>query len=236
MSPCICFKTFLTTFNMFTILLCCYALFHALICHFVVKPHCFVVSICCVTLLLRFVVSFCYIVLFLSFVVSPCCTILLLHLIITPCCHTLLFHLENIFLVFIVSPCLLSHTLVLFDEYFLHQSFCLGLKMKNFKLFSSSLIRSSIFFFLFFKKHSCLWSFFHFVYMFFAFIALFIFPIYLFIFWSTYVLWVMHGFLAFGKKLHDPHSLYIYTYSIMHKDNNFVNDYKCFELYLFCSR
>jgi len=71
-------------------------------------------------------------------------------------------------------------------------------------------------------------KFFHFVYMFFAFIALFIFPT-LFVFCQP----MCCGFLAIGKKLHDPHSLYIYAYLMMHEGNNFVNDYKCFELYLF---
>ncbi len=49
------------------------------------------------------------------------------------------------------------------------------------------------------------------------------------------MLWVMQGFWLL-EKLHDPHAFYIYTYSKMHKGSNFVNDYKFFELYLFCSK
>jgi hypothetical protein len=71
--------------------------------------------------------------------------------------------------------------------------------MKNFKLSSSSLIRFQFVFFAyeFFFLH-CIVYFPHFI-----------------CFLSTHVLWVMQGFLAIGKKLHDPHSLYIYTYSVM---------------------
>jgi len=134
-----------------TILLRWYASFHALLCCFVVTPHCF-------ALLFHFVVSpYCYALLFhfanFVFVFVFCCFTLLHHLVASPYNHVLLSHLIappwSTFIVFVVSPCLLSHTLVFFDKYFMHQSFCVGLKMKNFKLSSSSLIRFSICFFCF---------------------------------------------------------------------------------------
>jgi len=151
---------------------------------------------------------------FLSF----CCWLL----VALPYYHTLQFH-------FVVVHCYFTFVgLVLFLPNFFRAS----LGMMNLKLSFPNLVSFSPFV----SKEFFLCEVFPFrEYFLFAFIAsLCLFLCYLLMHW--YMLWVVQGFLATRKKFHVSHSLNIMFIPQCMEMNNFVNDCKCFKLYLFCSK